>query len=63
MEKQRIAMNKSSEEEKAYPIWIDHTDKIVSFQSVEGFERLCFSSQAEKLAFAMEKCYAGYRIQ
>ena len=56
-------MNKSSEEEKAYPIWIDHTDKIVSFQSVEGFEQLCFSSQAEKLAFAMEKCYAGYRIQ
>lgn len=56
-------MNKSSEKEKAYPIWIDHADKIVSFQSVEGFERLRFSSQEEKLAFAMEKCYSGYRIQ
>lgn len=56
-------MNESSEEEKTYPIWIDHTDKIVSFQSVEGFERLCFSSQKEKLAFAMEKCSFGYRVQ
>ena len=56
-------MKEASEKEKAYPIWIDHTDKIVSFQSAEGFERLCFSSQKEKLAFAMEKCYSGYRIQ
>ena len=63
MEKQRIAMNKSSEEEKAYPIWIDHTDKIVSFQSAEGFERLLFPSQEGKLAFAMEKCCSGYRVQ
>ena len=51
------------EEELAYPIWIDHKDKIVSFKSVEGFEQLHFSSQEEKLAFAIEKCSSGYRIQ
>ena len=56
-------MNTRTEEEKAYPIWIDYTDKIVSFQSVEGFERLHFSSQEEKLAFAIEKCCSGYRVQ
>ena len=56
-------MEKPREEEKAYPIWIDHKDKIVSFKSVEGFEQLQFSSQEEKLAFAIEKCSSGYRIQ
>lgn len=58
-------MEKPREEELAYPIWIDHKDKIVSFKSVEGegFEQLHFSSQEEKLAFAIEKCSSGYRIQ
>lgn len=56
-------MNTRTEEEKAYPIWIDRTDKIISFKSAGGFEQLHFSSQEEKLAFAMEKCSSGYRIQ
>ena len=56
-------MEKPREEELAYPIWIDHKDKIVSFKSVEGFEQLHFSSQEEKLAFAIDKCSSGYRIQ
>ena len=42
--------------DKACLIWIDHTDKIVSFKRAEGFEQLRFSSQKEKFAFAMEKC-------
>lgn len=56
-------MEKPQEEEMVYPIWIDHTNKIVSFKSAEGFERLCFSSTEEKLAFAIEKGTSGYRIQ
>lgn len=56
-------MEKPREEELAYPIWIDHTEKIVSFKRAEGFEQLQFSSQEEKLAFAIEKCSSGYRIQ
>ena len=46
-------MEKPREEETAYPIWIDRTDKIVSFKSAEGFEQLFFSSQEEKLALAV----------
>ena len=56
-------MEKTREEEQAYPIWIDRTEKIVSFKHAEGFEQLQFSSQEEKLAFAIEKCSSGYRIQ
>lgn len=56
-------MKKENEKEEACLIWIDHTDKIVSFKRAEGFEQLRFSSQKEKFAFAMEKCSSGYRIQ
>ena len=56
-------MEKPQEEETAYPIWINHTDRILSFKSAEGFEQLHFSSQEEKLEFAIEKSSSGYRIQ
>lgn len=56
-------MAKLREEETSYPIWIDHTDKIVSFKDAEGVEIMYFSSYEEKLAFAIDKCSSGYRIQ
>jgi len=56
-------VEKPRKEEMAYPIWIDHKDKIVSFKYEEGFDQLHFPSQEEKLAFAIEICSAGYRIQ
>ena len=56
-------MSKEPGERAGYPIWINHVDKIVSFKSEEGFEQLHFSSHEEKLAFAIDKCSSGYRIQ
>ena len=56
-------MDKESVEEKAYPVWIDQTNRIVSFKNEAGFEEVLFPSQEEKLAFALEKCSSGYRIQ
>ena len=56
-------MEKTKEEEKDCSVWIDRTDKIMSFRYVEGYKQLHFSSQEEKLAFAVEKCSSGYRVQ
>lgn len=56
-------MSKEPDEKAGYPIWINHVDKIVSFKSEDGFEQLYFSSHEEKLAFAIDKCSSGYRIQ
>ena len=56
-------MEKPQEEETVCPIWINHTDRILSFKRAEGFEQLHFSSQEEKLEFAIEKSASGYRIQ
>ena len=37
-------------------IWIDHPNRIVSFQKAEGFEPQSFASPDERLAYAFEKC-------
>lgn len=55
-----------SEEAQTYPecvLWIDHVNRIISFQKAEGFEQKVFSSHAAKIAFAYEKGSSGYRIQ
>lgn len=56
-------MDKEREKEKVYPVWIDHINRIISFKNEVGFEEISFASQEEKLAFAIEKCSSGYRIQ
>lgn len=43
-------------------IWIDHPNRIVSFQKAEGFEPQSFASPDERLAYAFEKCASGYRV-
>ena len=55
-----------SEEERTQfdcVLWIDHTDRIISFKKAEGFERKDFLSYDEKIAYAFEKSTDGYRIQ
>jgi len=43
-------------------IWINKQAKIVTFQSMEGYERLTFPTQEEKLSYIYRLCEAGYRI-
>ena len=42
-------MAKLREEETSYPIWIDHTGKIVSFKDAEGFEIMYFLPMKKSL--------------
>lgn len=56
-------MNKITEELKPFYVWINHTDKIVSFNEAEGFEKICFPSYKEMLSFAFNHSYVGYRVQ
>lgn len=44
-------------------LWIDHTNRIISFAAIKGFEQMVFSSREEKIAYAYEKGFSGYRIQ
>lgn len=44
-------------------LWIDWANHIVSFHEENGFERLEFSSKEEKMAYAFQKSFNGFRIQ
>lgn len=44
-------------------LWIDWTDHIVSFHEEEGYERLEFSSDEEKMNYVLQKSSSGFRVQ
>ena len=55
-----------SEETQTQPdcvLWIDHTNRIISFKKADGFETKVFSSREEKIVYAFQKSTLGYRLQ
>lgn len=44
-------------------LWIDYTNRIISFRKAEGFEAKAFPTREEKIAYAFRECSSGYRIQ
>ena len=44
-------------------LWIDHTNRIISFKKAEGFEAKVFPTREEKITYAFRKGTSGYRIQ
>ena len=44
-------------------LWVDWTERVVSFHEASGFERLEFSSDEEKLEYVFQKTSGGFRIQ
>lgn len=42
-------------------IWIDHTNRIISFRKEDGFEPRAFLSPDEQMQYALEKCSNGCR--
>lgn len=56
-------MEREAEIKKCWPIWVDWTRKIVSFQEAAGFEKLEYSTHDEMFQFAIEKTMNGFAIQ
>lgn len=48
-----------------YTLWINWTDRIVSFTAVQGsgFEPMVFPSNEEKMDYVFSYCSSGFRIQ
>ena len=44
-------------------LWIDHTNRIISFKKAEDFEVKVFPTRDEKIAYAFRKGTSGYRLQ
>lgn len=56
-------MDDDTEAQTFQPLWIDWTERIISFHEEAGYERLEFSSNEEKMAYVFEKTSNGFRIQ
>lgn len=44
-------------------LWINWMEQVVSFHEEDGYERLEFPSDEEKLEYVFEKTSNGFRIQ
>lgn len=51
------------EETEKWPVWINWDKRIVSFQEVEGFERLKYPSHDEMFRLAIDKTMDGFASQ
>lgn len=56
-------MDLSNERSTPMLLWVDETDKIVSFHEEAGFLVLSFPSRDAMLTFAFEKGISGFRVQ
>ena len=55
-------MKEACAEQAAFFAWVNREDKIITFRDTEGFERLSFQSQEEKMARVYNLCESGYKI-
>ena len=53
----------TEEKEKVYTLWIDWSQRVVSFEKAEGFAELRYSSHEEMFRFAIERGNEGFAIQ
>ena len=55
-------MKEECEEQAELAIWVNKEERIVTFRETEGFEKLTFRMQEDKMAYVYNLCEAGYRI-
>ena len=48
--------------EQAFIAWVNKEDRIVAFRETEGFEKLMFRTQEDKMSYVYNLCESGYRI-
>ena len=55
-------MKEDSDVQAEFIAWVDKKERIVTFRETEGFERLTFQSQTDKMSYVYHLCESGYRI-
>lgn len=48
--------------EQSFIAWVNKEERIVTFRDTEGFEKLTFQSQEDKLSYIYNLCETGYKI-
>ena len=55
-------MREECEEQTYLTVWVNKDERIVTFRDTEGFEKLTFRTQEEKMSYIYNLCESGYRI-
>lgn len=56
-------MKEEAEAQTEHTVWVEKNDRILTFRETEGFEKLTFRSQEDKMSYVYHLCDSGYRIQ
>ena len=55
-------MREECEEQTDLAAWVNKKELIVTFRETEGFEKLTFRPQEDKMSYVYSLCESGYRI-
>ena len=55
-------MKEDCEEQAELAAWVNKEKRIVTFREMEGFEKLTFRTQEDKMSYVYNLCESGYRI-
>mgnify|MGYP003452640554 FL=1 len=55
-------MKEEQEDQAEFVAWVNKEEKIVTFQPLEGYEKVTFRTNDDKLIYVYHLCETGYRI-
>ena len=55
-------MKEENDTQEEFVAWINKQERIVTFRDSEGFEKITFRSQEDKLFYVYNLCESGYKI-
>ena len=55
-------MKEDNDTQEEFVAWVNKQERIVTFRDTEGFEKLTFQSQEDKLSYIYNLCETGYKI-
>ena len=58
----RLEMKEENDTQEEFIAWVNKQDRIVTFRETEGFEKLTFRTQEDKMSYVYNLCESGYRI-
>lgn len=55
-------MKEDGEEQAECAAWVSNEKRIVTFREAEGYEKIVFRTQEDKMSYVYHLCESGYRI-
>ncbi len=55
-------MKEEDQEQAVLAAWVNKEERIITFRDTEGYEKLTFQTQEDKMSSVYHLCESGYRI-